>query len=332
MPSPLPSPAAPEPAPAIPSAPSPAPARIFSADSSPAVPPPLGLAQRGRKSVQVFASSALPRIVGYGLLALLALDFAQLAVAYRPFQPEADANLVVQILERIAVPLLAYALIFSGETVNPSRWERIVQKLLSIGCLAWMLLGLGLAALAVSSGFRIYNRAALVFQQQAAEQSAALVRLRDQAPTLAGQQLQVTFNELVRRAQGLPTIDNLPPEEMRRQIVAAVPGAIDTTVRIGNEARRRARLQQVLITGKYFLGGIISAVLFLLIWEATSAQRGWRLFHHRHAPSLAAEDRMVSGLQRLMTRVAEFSPFPRLTDYRWYRHLRRARQHRRQKW
>jgi hypothetical protein len=119
---------------------------------------------------------------------------------------------------------------------------------------------------------------------------------------------------------------------MRRQIVAAIPGAIDTTARIGNEARRRARLQQILITGKYLLGGIISAVLFLMIWEATFAVRSWRLFHHRHAPSLAAEDRMVSGLQRLMARIAEFSPFPRFNDYRWYRHWRRARQHRREKW
>jgi hypothetical protein len=290
------------------------------------------MAQRGRKFVRAFASSALPRIVGYGLLGLFALDLVQLAVAYRPFQPDADANLVMQILERIAVPLLAYALIFSWETVNPSRYERIVQKLLSIGSLAWMLLCLGLAVLAVGSGFRLYNRAALVYQQQTADQSAALVRLRDQAPTLAGPQLQVTFNELVRRAQGLPTIDNLPPEEMRRQIVAAIPGAIDTTARIGNEARRRARLQQILITGKYLLGGIISAVLFLMIWEATFAVRSWRLFHHRHAPSLAAEDRMVSGLQRLMARIAEFSPFPRFNDYRWYRHWRRARQHRREKW
>jgi hypothetical protein len=332
MPSPLPSPSAPEPAPANPSAPPPPPSRNHSSDSAPGAPRPLGLAQRGRKSIQAFASRSLPRIVGYGLLALLALDLLQLAVAYRPFQPEADANLVVQILERIAVPLLAYALIFSGETLNPSRYERIVQKLLSIGSLVWMLLCLGLAALAVSSGFRLYNRAALVYQQQTAEQSAALVRLRDQAPTLAGPQLQVTFNELVRRAQGLPTIDNLPPEEMRRQIVAAIPGAIDTTARIGNEARRRARLQQILITGKYFLGGIISAVLFLMIWEATVAVRSWRMFHHRHAPSLAAEDRMVSGLRRLMARVSDFSPFPPLNDYRWYRHLRRAWQHRRAKW
>ena len=173
MQSPLPSSTAPEPAPAIPSASPLPPSRTPLADSHPASPRTLGMAQRGHKYVRAFASSALPRIVGYGLLGLFALDLVQLAVTYRPFQPDADASLVVQIMERIAVPLLAYALIFSGETVNPSRYERLVQKLLSIGSLAWMLLCLGLAALAASSGFRLYNRAALIYHQQTADQSAA---------------------------------------------------------------------------------------------------------------------------------------------------------------
>ncbi len=274
--------------------------------AEPAVPP---------RTVRSYADANLPGIVGYGLFALFAFDLAQIAGNYQPFQPGSDANLVTQLVERVAVPLVAYLLVFLREKANLPRFERTVRKLLSIGALAAAVGYLGLAALAVSSGLKLHQQAENELQRQVQERTTLLKLVQGQVPAMEGASLQVALNELVRRPQALPPTDQLAPAEMRRQIVAAIPVLIDATNAASARGSAEFGRRQFRISAKYALGGLVSALLFFLIWEATHQARAWRIFSRRSEPQPRWEARLVRYVNSIRL-------IPDLDEYHWHRRFK----------
>jgi hypothetical protein len=218
-----------------------------------------------------YAPEALPNIVGYGLLALFALDLAQAMAAYRPFHAEDDQAMILQVLERIAVPLVAYVFVFWWDAPTENRFELRIRKLLSIAALPMAIGCAGLAIMAVHSGFRLFARAAEAIEQQDTDRIAALQRLAKDLAVMSPPAVQNTYQELVRRGLGKPPATPLATEDMRQQIAAAVPLAIDASHATSAQAIAQTRTLQLLVSGKYFLGGVIAAVLFFLIWDTTAA-------------------------------------------------------------
>jgi hypothetical protein len=298
----------PLPLPAAPSRPPPAAVPVAAA------PQPLrkGLLQSWR----TYSPGALPSMVGYGLLVLFALDIAQALIAYRPFRPEDDQALILQIIERIAVPLVAYVLVFWWEAPSASRFELRVRKLLSIGSLFAALACAVLAVMAVHSGLRLHGRANLAIELQERELTTNLQRLAKDLPTLPTAQVQLAYQELLRRGFGQMKPTALTPEDMRREIVAALPLAIEASHTASLQASAQARRLQLLMSGKYFLGALISGVLFFLIWDATASARAFAFFSRRGDSTLTATERMERAMDSL-------SFLPRLEDYHWYRLCRR---------
>lgn len=260
-------------------------------------------------------------MVGGGLLTLFALDLAQAMAVYRPFNPEDDQALVLQVIERIAVPLVAYVLIFWWESPAAGRFELTVRKLLSMGSLLFSLACVGLAIMAVQSGVRLENRATQALDQQARERTATLDRLAKEIPQMPPNRVRATYQEVTRRPE-VPL--EMSTEEMRAQMLAALPEAHTASQTAWIDSTARARRLQFLMSAKYFFGGIIAAVLFFLIWDATHEARAFVIFGRRSDPTLSASERW----ERLLD---AFRLVPDFEEYSWYRRLSRQWRARREK-
>lgn len=284
-------------------------------------PSPLGVqpvvtAPTAPRRAHAHSCGALPSVVGYGLLVLFALDMAQVFAAYRPFRPEEDQTLILQVIERIAVPLVAYVLIFWSEPGAANRFEMRVRKLLSMASLGFVLVCASLAVMAVHSGLRLSAQAGAAVEREERERTAGLERLAGDLPLMSPEHVQITYRELVRRGAGVPQ-KNLSPEEMRQKIIIAVPQALETSRAAAAQAAAQARRLQFLVSAKYCIGGLISAVLFLFVWEATASARRFAIFSRRGDSTLTAQERV----ERWMDRVKFL---PNFEEYSWYRRLRRS--------
>lgn len=263
---------------------------------------------------------SLPRIVGYGLLALFAIDIAQAFVTYTPLSAESDSALVVQLVERVGVPLIAYALIFGTNTGGAERRERTVLKLLSIGALFALVVYLGLAALAVTSAYRLTTRGTFNIDRQAIERVSALEKAGKQVPTATDDQLFAIYRSIIVMKPDAPR----PAREALVEFAAKrIPEVIKTTRENADLARATLTKQQTMFGVKYAAGGLLSAILFLLIWENTGSVRAHRIFTRNTGPSMAIEDKLVGGFQSLQTRMEDAFFLSSLEKYRWYRRLRR---------
>ncbi len=282
---------------------------------------------RRKNVLRDFASTSLSRFIGYGLLILFLMDVVEVLIGYRPFVPQSDATLVSQLIERIAVPLMAYALIFAAEPNNPGRFERGARKFISFGSLLMMAICLLLTGLALYAGQRLSRQSGAYFQQQIVERNAVLTRLKTEMPKFNDAQVTLAYRELILRPQGLAVSTAISTAEMREKTLASIPLELEKTVSSVNSARKEARNQLLITTTKYSLGGIIAAAMFLFAWEASYPARAARVFRYRTGPSLGMEDKMASWFDRVMAWASEFSPLPNFEDFRWFRRLRRAWRH-----
>jgi hypothetical protein len=264
---------------------------------------------------------SLPRLVGYGLLSLFALDVVSVLVTYRPFQPESDVNLTIQLIERVGVPLVAFAFIFGSDSEEARRSERTVLKLLSISTFFAALAYVGLSVIAVTSNLRLYTRTVATGYQQMKDRVAVIERTREQIPSFNLQQLQIIYAGMVPAARA--QVGTFSRPELEAKIITQIPLSVDG-VRDANEKSRQSLRRPLMLTAaRYCIGGIISAVLFLIIWENTALVRKHHILRPRDAPSLELEDKLVGGFSRVRIWAESLSLFIWLDHFRWFRRLRR---------
>jgi hypothetical protein len=273
------------------------------------------------------SATSMVRVVGYGLFGMFLLDLPAIAVAYlqAPLDPQVDGTIVAQVLERAAVPLIAFAMIFGWEAHDLPRWERLLRKSLSQLMLVGCLLSLALGALAISSGIRQYDRAATVVDFRANQRVSALTTLGKSLATLNGQALAGTFASVVHPAGNGP----LPPaDEMRKKIAAALPNTIEGVYNTAKVAKSTGKRDEYIAMGKYALDGLITAGLFFVLWEASYSARTYRIFRQKNAPTLGVEGAVIDRLGSLGRKMEDIRLVPNFEEYAWYRRIRRKWRHR----
>lgn len=263
----------------------------------------------------------LPRTVGGGFLGFYLLDVAQIALGYEFFNPSSDFTLASQIVDRSAMPLIGFVLLFWPGLPLPGRAGRVWLKIVSWSALGLAALHLLLAGLTVTAGLRLYQRAATSLVVQRTNQAALFERVVAEAPTLTEDQLRMIFFELApesKLAGKAPTGAALGADVLTRarRRIEEVHANADQTL-------RRLRLEQVRATGRVMLTGLLATVLFFLAWDFTPAYRA-RIFKQKGSePALTLE----SGIARWFARTQRWGEatfaLPDLEKYRWFRRLRR---------
>ncbi|MEY2881010.1 MAG: hypothetical protein RLZZ15_3390 [Verrucomicrobiota bacterium] len=263
---------------------------------------------------------SLPRLLGYGLLGLFALDVLQLLANYKWFNPEADSTLASQMIERVGVPIVAYALIFGVNNVAAHRFERTVLKLLSIGALVGAVLYAGLTALVVSSAIRLHTRAAATISFQENTRVTGLEEGGKKLDSMPPGQLAAVQRQLL---PDLKIAGNETPAQLAATIRRELPKTIKS-VHDAADASRAALRKQIYVGGaKYFFGGVLSAVICLVAWENTRSARRHHIFRPKAAPSMQIEDRAADAIRRVQRSAEDALAMHVLERFRWYRKLRR---------
>lgn len=263
---------------------------------------------------------SLPRIVGYGLLGLFAIDVAQALVNYRPFQAESNAALAVLLIERAGVPLVAFALIFATNTTTAGRRERMLLKVLSLSSLLALLAFLGLGASSVVSASRIHTNGSSNITRQAVERITGLETALKNVPTATTPQLLSVYRSLVVMTPDMPVPSHA---ELVAFAQERIPGMIQKTREEADATKASLAKQQAIFATKYALAALLTAALFLVIWENTRSVRRHRIFAPKGGPSMKIEDKLADGFQNMQNRIGDAFFLPNLEKYRWYRKLRR---------
>jgi hypothetical protein len=222
------------------------------------------------KYVSSLSQSISPiRWLGYGFLIFSALDLA--AIFYPPefTNPVWEFQVVGQVVERVAVPLIGFVLIFFGGSDRRSKIERRVLPLLSWLALVSALLYLALIGLGISSAIRIHRESTKNITERV-------------------NQTEAQIQEIEKQLKGATTIDEMEaflgrlnqgraPEIASQEQFEEVKGRLTTSLaqgkqRLQNQAQatqsnqRRALLKNGV---KWNLGALLSAVLFWIMWRGS---------------------------------------------------------------
>jgi hypothetical protein len=206
------------------------------------------------------------RVVGYGLLALFLFDLADLLIPFQSMNPTWEFQIFGQLIERIAVPLIALVMVFYGDQHNRKSLERLLLKVLSWACLGFAILLVLLFPLTISNIHRINA-------QTGAQLSAQFNQQRDQVARLEEQLNQANGEDLVRflRSRG-QTVEG-DPQQVKKQALSELSASKSRLEKEFQSTRSQQRLALLKSGTKWSLGALVSATLFTYLWRFTNWAR-----------------------------------------------------------
>lgn len=206
------------------------------------------------------------RWVGYGLLFLALLDAIAVVFPPRLTDPAWEIQAIGSLVERVPVPLLGFALVFSTASETYSKAEKALLAFLSWLCL---LIGLGfflLIPLGVSDFFRVSQQTNTQIQAQSSQQIARLDQVQQQVNQATATELQTLTRQLDRQ----PSTPAPQPQAVKQQLLAQLDKA-EATVKAQAQATQTARRNSLLKNVvKWLLGALVAGTLFTYIWKITS--------------------------------------------------------------
>lgn len=209
------------------------------------------------------AAIAIVRAVGYGLLLLVLCDWVALFIPLDLMNPAWEFQTFGQLVERVPVPLIGFAMAFWGGLINRNQREINFLKLLSLLTLA---LGVGfylLVPLGVTNTIRL--------QKQSTTQIESALKQQISQADVFGQKIDQANSEQINqllRAQGVnPPNQPLPQikDELRSRLTQSKE-QIKSQAKFTLESRKLLLLKSSV---KWNIGAIVAGSLFLYLWKAT---------------------------------------------------------------
>lgn len=278
---------------------------------------------KGVTSIRRYFSAGLPRMAGYGLFALFALDLLQLAASYQPFMARMDAHISMQILERSGVLIVAYVLVFFETDRNPSRFSRAAMKALSWMALISVLGYLALGCSSVISATRIYRENEQANQIEWRTRKELIRRVDTSLPTLRPQQASIILGEFLPSSKS--KIASMSPDEVLKTLKNELPELEKQADDRFSRIHRSHLRDQISFGAKYLAAGLLMAVIMFLIFENTREARRRIVFENRSGPQLRVEGYVADKAYRTWVAMESLGDLllPDLTHFSWYRRLKR---------
>jgi hypothetical protein len=221
----------------------------------------------------VFQTVLILRTVGYGLLLLSSIDLIYVIVPPDLTNPVWEYQTVGDLVKLIPVPLLAFMLVFQGDTIARSRLERHALRLIS-----WVMLIIGiflllLIPLTIADALRInqFNNDQISIQVN--QQQQQLEATKSQLQRATPDQLQ-NLVPVPDRNGKLPDAPK-SPEEAKTQILKNIARAKDQANTQAIAARANLRRNLLKNTFKLAIESLIGGVIFIYIWSITAWARNF---------------------------------------------------------
>jgi predicted PurR-regulated permease PerM len=208
------------------------------------------------------------RMVGYGLLIFAIVDWVTILVPVRFMDAGWTFNALGAIIERVAVPLLALALIFMGDTSLRQRWEKLVVKALSWGSLAASIVFLLMIPLILMMTLRLNTQNNAQLNNQITAQMNQIQQLEQRVNNASQQDLNALLQNV---RQGNPNANVNNPQALKDRLVTEA-GQLKNNVKSQAETARSNQATALYKSAaKWSIGALVSSVLFFSIWRFS----GW---------------------------------------------------------
>lgn len=208
----------------------------------------------------------LLRILGYCLLLFVLFDLIYILFPPRLMNPVWEFQTIGAIIDRMALPLLGFVLVFLGEGNLRTRIEVFILKYLSwLSLVIAILLGL-LIPLCLSNTLRINNINNSNITTQATQQMSQIKQFEEQLDKATTNDLETLLGRI--KAQNTaPEIAN--PEDLKNRLLADSNKAKKNLEVQVATARQNRRIELIKTALKAIIGAIISIFLLIRIWQAT---------------------------------------------------------------
>lgn len=215
-------------------------------------------------------SSGILRLVGYGLLLMATVDIFFLLIPPQLMNPTWEFETMGTIIERIPVTLLGVVLIFYGERSDRAPIETFLLKLLSWSSLLAAIFLLLMIPLSINNGFRIYHQENAQVNAKFVSQKDVIHQYQEKLNSAnSKEEIQSILQQQAKQRIEIPSSVN--SQKLKTDILQKLEKnqeAINNQVNSFKSQKRTLILKKCL---KWNLGGLISSILFFLIWKST----GW---------------------------------------------------------
>ncbi|MGB3514356.1 MAG: HpsJ family protein [Microcoleaceae cyanobacterium] len=218
-------------------------------------------------------SNTLWHCIGYGLLLFSLLDTISLFIPPQLLNPQWELQTIGSLVERVAVPLIGFALIFYGESSRRLGWEPPVLKLLSWVSLLLAIIFILMIPLGIINTIRLERRLATQISTQLEQGQTQIEQVKEElqkANTPA--EMENLLGRLnAGRAPDINSTEQL--NEVKQELSSFVTNA-ETNITTQAETTKSTRSLNLFRNSiKWNLGALISAVLFIIIWRSTKWAR-----------------------------------------------------------
>jgi hypothetical protein len=212
------------------------------------------------------------RSIGYGLVFLSFVDLLYILFPLELTNPVWEYQIIGDLIRLVPVPILAFMLVFYGETTERRRMERPVLRVLS-----WSLLVIGvslllLIPLTVVNTMRIssYNNDQINIQIQ--QQKLQLDSTKSQLEKASMAQLESLIPVADEKTGKLPDAPKTP-EAARKQVLSNIQKARETAEAQASQARKNVQQNLMKNSSKIIIEALIAGALFLYHWHLTKWAR-----------------------------------------------------------
>lgn len=205
----------------------------------------------------------LCRLVGYSMLLLTFFDILDIVIPLQIMNPVWEFQTMGALVERVAIPLIALLLVFSGRLENRLIWEIHVLRLFSRLTLLVGLLYILLIPLGVTNTMRLYSSNLDQFNQAYSQQVS-------QANQIEQQLTQATPAEIekILQRQGR-SLNGKNPQDVKSQLLSELNKA-KQQLKTQTEAKKSSETLRLFKSSvKWNLGALVTAFLFIGIWKGT---------------------------------------------------------------
>lgn len=215
------------------------------------------------------------RWVGYGLLVLALFDVVEMFIPARFMNPNWEFQTFGALVERVAVPLIGFVLVFFAGLNERGNNEGTILRFLS-----WLTLLLGIiyfiaVPLGVINTVRIYKQQQEQITVGLKQQQSVIEEVKK---SLGGSINEAQMQQILARLSGgrAPKIKNPQELQQAKQQVSTLINQSESQLQTQVQtARSNQRMNLLKKSVKWNLGALIAGALFMTIWRNTNwARRG----------------------------------------------------------
>jgi hypothetical protein len=210
------------------------------------------------------------RWVGYALLIFALIDTIALLIPPNFTNPAWELQTIGQMVERVVVPLLGFALVFFAEFHDRTQIEKIVLRILSWLCLLLAVIFLLMIPLGIMNTMRLNSQAQSAVSTQVNQRLQQLDALEKQLNQSGPEDIQKLANQLA--SQGIQ-VDAQNPEKLKADVLTRLKAAreqLKTQAEAGQSDQQENLFKNAV---KWNLGALVASGLFFILWKSSDWAR-----------------------------------------------------------